>query len=203
MSEIPPPIPDPTILTTQQIDRGLAAERDYVNAQLDVLRQRFSDTDRATQVLEETVNRLPTDVQTAVLHVRELADEKHASIAQQFHERDIRSERESRDNKVAVEAAFAAQKEAAHEQNKSNTLAIDKSERATAETLNKQADLFRSATDALHAQIADLKERVAQAEAIKAGGQENRSNLYATIGVSVTLILAALSVVGFVIANSP
>lgn len=51
--------PDPTVLTTQQMTRAVNAERDYVNGQLEVLRERLTGIDRATVVLNETVNRTP------------------------------------------------------------------------------------------------------------------------------------------------
>jgi chromosome segregation ATPase len=194
------PIPDPTVLTTEQLVRAIAAERDYVNGQIDVLRERLHGIDRATELLNETVNRVPTDLQKAIVQMRELSDEKFASVAKQFQERDTRSERESRDNKVAVDAAFAAQKEAASEQNKSNTLAIDKSEKATAETLNKQADLFKSTTDALAAQIQDLKERVTIAESRKMGGNEAVTAGRAAVAFAISLVLVVIAVAGFIIA---
>jgi hypothetical protein len=165
------PTPDPTSLTQEAVNRAIAAERDYEDARIlavkewaegriEVLQQRFDGIDRATVVLQETVSRTPTAIQIEIAHLRELDEEKFQSIATQFKERDTRSERESRDNKVAVDAAFAAQKEAASEQNKSNTLAISKSEASTAETINKLAELFTSATDALGDKIDDIKGRL-------------------------------------------
>lgn len=207
--------PDPSVLTTQQLDRAIKDERDWVLAKLDVLVERLIGMDKAAVLLSDTVNRVPTDVQKGMAQVREIIDEKFKSVDQRFQERDTRSERESRDNKVAVDAAFAAQKEAASEQNKSNTLAIDKSEKATAETLNKQADLFKSTTDALTGrisdekernagEIADLKERIGKQESIKTGvieeratNQQNNNAMYALVGLIITIILATISIIGF------
>lgn len=207
--------PDPSVLTTQQLDRAIKDERDWVLAKLDVLVERLIGMDKAAVLLSDTVNRVPTDVQKGMEQVREIIDEKFKSVDQRFQERDTRSERESRDNKVAVDAAFAAQKEAASEQNKSNTLAIDKSEKATAETLNKQADLFKSTTDALTGrisdekernagEIADLKERIGKQESIKTGvieeratNQQNNNAMYALVGLIITIILATISIIGF------
>lgn len=68
-------------------------------------------------------------------------EEKFASVGNQFKERDTRSEREARDTKLAVDAAFAAQEKQAVAQNESNTLAINKSEGATTETIKTNQDL--------------------------------------------------------------
>jgi hypothetical protein len=164
--------------------------------------------DEATRVLNETVHRVPTEMQQAVGNLRDVMAQKFDSIEIQFKERDTRSERESRDNKVAVDAAFAAQKEAASEQNKSNTLAIDKSERATAETLAKQADLFESRTRALDDKIVELQRRADRFEAVKVGSTEERGEQRQTavgnqmlIGLIITIVLASITIIGFIAAQ--
>jgi hypothetical protein len=169
---------------TDQLRRELQAAVALAKAQSDgvqhVFEARFAAMDEAIKLVHEqregaianvTAHATESVRQLETLHNERFktVDERFAAmiealaaqkegVALQFKERDTRSERESRDNKVAVDAAFAAQKEAASEQNKSNTLAIDKSEKATAETLNKQADLFKSTTDALAARIEDAKQ---------------------------------------------
>jgi cation transport regulator ChaB len=188
-------IVDPsTNATDAAMTRAVKAERDYTDGQIAVLKERLSGMDRATLVLEETVNRVPTALQEGLGHLQAVMDERFASIETQFKERDTRSERESRDNKVAVDAAFAAQKEAASEQNKSNTLAIDKSEKATAETIDKLAELVGTQILALADKVDDLKDRVARAEASKQGGRDSTAGLYALVGTLVAvsgLVLAA------------
>ena len=156
-----------TEITEQQskdIVTATKAERDYTDGQIGILAERLDGIDRATSLLSETVNSVPSEVIKEVAHLQSVLDERFNSVAIQFKERDTRQEREAKDNKVAVDAAFAAQKEAAAEQNKSNTLAISKSEAATTETINKLAELFRSTTDGLSGKIDDLKDRVATGE---------------------------------------
>ncbi len=166
-SQAPPDaVPDPTVLTIDAIYRAIRAERDYVDGQIQVLSERLRGIDKATEVLNETVNRTPTLLQKEISHVREVIDEKFRMVDIQFKERDTRSEREARDNKVAVDAAFAAQKEAAAKQNESNSLAISKSELATSETIAKLAELFRSTTDALADKIEDVRVRLSSLEAV-------------------------------------
>jgi chromosome segregation ATPase len=189
------------VLTTEQLIRSVQAERDYVDGQLDVIRERLRGIDTATRLLNETVNRTPTDIQKEITHLRELSDEKFHSVGTQFAERDTRQEREARDNKVAVDAAFAAQKEASSEQNKSNTLAINKSEVATGETINKLAELFKSTTDALAAQIADLKDRLTTIEQYRAGGVDNTNarrldtaQLLSIIGTVILMVSVGVTI---------
>lgn len=215
--------PDPSVLTTDQLMRSMHAERDFTLAQIAVLVQRMDDTDEATKVLSETVNRTPTVVQLAVGHQhelmeveldktdvsigasRELMDEKFRSVQVQFAERDERALRESRDNKVAVDAAFAAQKEAAAEQNKSNTLAIDKSEKATNESINKLGEAATAANKSLSDKIEDVKTLVAalalQVNGIiqgGVGGQERVNEQRAAGANQRSLITFGISVFGFI-----
>ncbi|MEO7667149.1 MAG: hypothetical protein ABIU97_08975 [Dehalococcoidia bacterium] len=197
------PVPDPTLLTDKAIAKAIDAERDYVNGQLDVLRERLEGIDRATELRLGGVTAIPLQIDEKVSHLGDLTAERFRSVDLQFRERDTRSERESKDNKTAVDAAFAAQKEAAAEQNKSNTLAITKSEVATQETINKLSELFTTAINALGDKIDDLKERTSRIESMKVGATESRTGLYATIGTAGVLFFVLLAVVGFLATRVP
>lgn len=221
------PVPDPTKLTTEaltrEIDRvsaQLASEiaglkellEGRIGASTDIINARLSGMDEAIKLLQAINDRNPAQVDgkiaQAVQLINErfattemrfaLQDEKFDSVQTQFRERDTRGERESRDNKVAVDAAFAAQKEAASEQNKSNTLAIDKSERATAETLNKQADLFKATTDGQGRELAEVKERLTRIESERHGRQETVGTVQGARDNTLAYGLAALGVVSFI-----
>jgi hypothetical protein len=190
-------------------DKRHVGELEAVTA---ALTTRLDAIDKATDKFEANLNRVPSDVDKQVGHLKELmyetfktvngtVDERFSGVALQFKERDTRSERESRDNKVAVDAAFAAQKEAASEQNKSNTLAIDKSEKATAETLNKQADLFKSTTDALAGRIEDSKQSTGKIDTrlttIESRGvvvREAQTQSNWSVGIMIVLALGLIQV---------
>jgi hypothetical protein len=189
------PTPDPTVLTTEALLRAVAAERDYVDGQLAVLEQRFRGIDTATKLLSDNVGRVPSEVSKDIKCLEELITEKFASITLQFKERDTRSERESRDNKVAVDAAFAAQKEAASEQNKSNTLAITKSGIGTTETITKLTELFRTTMNALSDKVDDLKDRVRGIEAARNGYTEQRTEHRASVSTTTAVIGSVVGVI--------
>jgi len=227
------PRPDPTVLTTQQLTAALSGVRDYTDGEIKVLVERLRAIDRASEILAEamqgTINR--DDLQRAIDRVDEVRNvrfdaieqqmtEKFHSINVQFAERDTRQERESRDNKVAVDAAFAAQKEAAATQDSNNTKAIDKSEKGTAETISKLQDLtstqdraladridggLRTLSDKIDdlkdSTIADLKTRLAAVEARRLGSSEHQSqstqsqqSVYTALGVFVALIIGVVSI---------
>lgn len=210
-----PPVPDPTVLTTAQLLRVANAERDYVDGVTAVLTQRINAIDKATVVFNEQLTRVPTETQREVGHLSGLMAEKFQSVKLQFEERDKRSERESRDNKTAVDAAFSAQKEASAKQDESNQKAIDKSEKATNDSIIKLAEVVAARTADLDGKIDDVKSRMSAIE-LNINGivqsqlgartnvtehRQNQSAIYAAIGVVVTLVLAAMSVITFIIVN--
>jgi hypothetical protein len=194
------PVPDPTVLTTEALVRAVGAERDYVDGRIDVLIERLDAIDTATKLLNETVNRVPTDVQREVLHLRELTEEKLASVDKQFLERDTRSERESRDNKVAVDAAFAAQKEAAATQDSNNQKMYDKSEKSTEDKISKLAELFKTTTDSLAAKIDDLKERISETDKKANGLSQQKVGATDTRAFAFAALAAVVGVIGIVVA---
>lgn len=116
------PVPDPTLLTTEQLLRAVAAERDYTDGQIAKLEERLHAIDRATELLNETVNRTPTEIQKEVAHLREL-------MAKEID--GIRTELESQ-SKLGKERLEGIQRE--------TKLAADASERAIAkaETANEK-----------------------------------------------------------------
>lgn len=182
------PVPDPTLLTTAALTREIAALKELVVTRLDAM-------DKAQFLFDTNLNRVPTDTDKQIGHLKELVfgrfdtvNEKFFGIQTQFAERDTRSERESKDNKVAVDAAFAAQKEAASKQNESNTLAISKSETATSETINKLAELFKTTTDALASNIVDLKERITRIEGKGTGRNDVWGYVIGASGIVVAII---------------
>lgn len=162
----------PTDVRYSAVERAVKAERDYVDGQIGILQERLDAIDKATKLLNETVNRVPTALQEGLGNLERIMDERFKSVALQFTERDTRSEREARDNKVAVDAAFAAQKEAAAKEAEFNRRAIEKSEAATTDTINKLGDLFKTTTDGLVDKINDLKGRVVGMEQRRIGSQE-------------------------------
>lgn len=110
------PRPDPSVLTTAQLLRAIAAERDITTGQIAVIKERLDAMDRATSLVAHNVDKVPSEITEQVTHLRDLNserfgsittqfDEKFKSVALQFAERDTRGEREARDNTLKVDAA--------------------------------------------------------------------------------------------------
>lgn len=209
--------PDPSVMTTEQLDRAVASVLAYVDSQFSIRDERLRGIDRATMLRLETMDRIPDVVDEKVGHLASVMEERFLSVGNQFKERDIRAEREARDNKVAVDAAFAAQKEAAARQDEANQKSIDKSEKATDEKINKLEQLFKTTTDALADKIEDGKLRVNTLELSLNGQIQGRNSvkeatterqntnagLYALGGFVVAVIVASIAVIGFLAALKP
>jgi hypothetical protein len=167
------PVPDPTALTTDAVNQAVKIGRDYTDGAVAILVERLDGMDRATRLLNETVNRVPTAVQVEVAHLNGLMEEKLASVQTQFGERDTRQEREARDNKIAVDAAFAAQKESAAKTDEANAKAIEKSEKATEKIIDALGDKIDDLKDRLIA----IEARVVAIESLKRGAVEVSSSV--------------------------
>lgn len=158
------------LVTIEDIEKAIVAERDFTKGQFAILQERLNGIDRATVVLSDTINRTPTEIQKAIHNMRELTHEKFSSIDKQVEERDVRAEREARDNKVAVEAAFAAQKEA----------------------IGKLEVLFTTRTNALGDRVDDLKTRFERTEGTGIGLSKGWGILVSGVGF-IILILGFLA----------
>ncbi len=187
------PVPDPTILTTQQLIAAIAATRELLETRLDGM-------DRATQLNKEQMDKFPQMIDERIHSIEKIRDEKFStvnekfrSIETQFKERDTRSEQSSKDSKVAVDAALQAAKEAVGEQNKSNALAIAKSETAFTKQLDQIIALITATNKASDEKINDLKGRLDRGEGVKAQAVENKGQMNWLVGAVISGIALLIS----------
>lgn len=99
------------------------------------------------------------------------------------------------DTRAAVEAALNSQKEATH-----------KMEVSVSDQITSLRENFETSIRGVHSSIADLKDRMTQLESIKQGVTEQRTEarqisagVVAAIGVGVAVLLATLTVAGFIV----
>jgi hypothetical protein len=175
------PIPDPTILTTEQLRRELAALREILTARLDGM-------DKATQLLDETVNRTPTEIQIQIMHLKELLEARFEAgerlsltrldgIERQFAERDVR----------AVQAADAS------------GTALSAALEATAKSAEKTEQAFTKQIDGIGARLTELKERIDRGEGSTAGASDFRAERRLDIGTILQAIAILATMAGLII----
>lgn len=185
------PDPDPTILTTAQLEKAVDNLKELFNARLAAL-------ERIAQHNVDRLDHLPSEMREAIGHLQALQDEKFHSIGTQFAERDIRTEQTARDSKVAVDAALQAAKEAVGEQNKSSASAIAKSETATTKQIDAIGILIQTTSAGQSDKIDDLKERIGKVEGSvlqNVGRVRGTGDTVTWVIAGVGAIVAILSVV--------
>jgi hypothetical protein len=193
------PVPDPTLLTTALVDKAITGLRTELNV-------RFEAIDAATRIVKEDYVRVPTVVDRAILTIRELMEsridklhevfgERFDNISNQFIERDKRTDQLTLAAQTAVSAAFAAQKEAVAEQNKSNSAAINKSENATVESIRQLQNLFQSSVNSLNDKIADVKSRLDRGEGIDKGSGDRTAIMISIASVIISSLIGIAAIV--------
>jgi hypothetical protein len=194
-------VTDPSALTTQQLFREIGTAREIGETLIYGINQnittRIDGMDKAIELLQTSTDRTPNMVSASIERLQELHEEKFESIATQFRERDTRTEQTSRDSKVAVDAALQAAKEAVGEQNKSNALAIAKSEATFTKQIDQIGVLISTMQKGIDDKIDDIKTRLQAIESRKQGEGETRRDMgdmmgYLIGGVGMIVAIVAL-----------
>jgi hypothetical protein len=168
---------DPTLLTTQQLQRELQLLEERFNI-------RLAGMDKAQELFRDDLTRVPTQLDKEISHLKELYDEKFHSIGIQFEERDTRMEQNSKHSQDAVNAAF-----------QSSNQAISKSEISFTKQIDQIGDRITQSSKSADDKFTDLKDRLTMLEGQKKGVADGWAiligavGLLATIGALITLFV--------------
>jgi len=154
-----------------------------------------SNADKAIQLVQANADKLPNIIHGSISQLQSLHEERFKSIATQFLERDVRTEQTSKDSKVAVDAALQAAKEAVDQQNKSNALAIAKSETTFTKQIDQIGALISTLQKGLDDKIDDLKSRVQSLESTKKGSSDTLGFIIGALGMIVAVISGMVSII--------
>jgi hypothetical protein len=189
------PIPDPTVLTTQQLQREIATSRELVEASLNgivrTLETRLDGMDKVLELIQTCSDRIPKEIEDRVKQLQFLHEEKFNSIKTQFAERDTRAEQTTSSSKVAVDAALQAAKEAVGEQNRSNAAAITKSEGNFTKQIEQLGTLISANQKGADDKIDDIKSRLLVIESTKVGGNA----VWGYVVTGIFILLGSLAIV--------
>lgn len=178
------PIPDPTILTTQALEKSVSTLKELILTRLE-------EIDKATQILAKRADKVPSDVDVAVNNLKDLHGEKFASIDKQFDERDVRTEQLAAAGQLAIKDALQAAKELVASQNISNEKAIIKNESNVNKLLDNQ-----------DTKIIDLRDRLTALENKGVGQVTERAAQHTdntfTLGATAVAITIVLGIAGIV-----
>lgn len=176
------PNPDPSSLTTDQILRENAWLKELLHERItgkfDAIAETLKGMDKALVLLQTRADRVPSETDIAVNNLKLLHDEKFQGIANQFIERDTRTDQRAGDTKLAVDAAFAAADKAAGKSEAGFVKLID----ALAENVETKA---KNADD----KNSDLKDRVAALENTKKGEGNTWAVVATVVGIAVAIVV--------------
>jgi len=191
-----------------------------------VITTRLNAMDRASEVLAENVNRVPTLLDRELLRLTQLFEEKALrltealdeklvpikerfdSIQKQFDERDVRADKVetaqkemsiARAQNAATAVAVALQniKDQAAQQNTANSDAISKRESSVSDQLKGIQALLASTNTALNDKISVINGRLDRGE-----GGSNANSSSVTMAVSIGSVIVALVAVFLSISHS-
>lgn len=163
------PVPDPTLLTTEQLLREIANLRAIFEGQLDTLRERLGGMDRATELLGFGINRVPSAVDTRVTALEDVIREQFRTVDQKFDDLQARTAEQKADTKAAVDAALQAAKEAVGQQTEASERSIAKSEAATTKQIDGVIARIDQSNVSTGESISDLKSRMDRMESGRLG----------------------------------
>src|SRR5580765_2317811 len=114
------PVPDPTVLTTRQLQREIALSREMVELKADgvkeLLESRIGGIEKSIGIVVDRLRRVVDQVREEINRLQQLHEEKFGSVQTMFVERDKRTEQLALADKTAIAAALQAQKEAVNAQ---------------------------------------------------------------------------------------
>lgn len=211
------PVPDPTELTTKLVDRAMAAERDRTDGEFKVRDQRLDSMDQATNLrldrisdIHDRLDAIQGERDRFLVHERELTSQRFEAVGSQFEALNQRTAEQKADTRAAVDAALQAAKELVALQTEASDKSTAKSEASFAKQIDALGLLLQKSSETTDDKIVDLKSRMDRIEATKIGGVESRMDVRnsaidsrAIMALAITVVLAAITIVGFVIANSP
>jgi len=182
------PVPDPTLLTTQQLIREMASLRELLETRLDGM-------DKAIMLIQAQADRIPSSTDIALQRLQELLDNKLANVQAQFDARDRAVDR-------AVTTALEAQKATMLLQNSSLNESVSRLQELHNEKFESIATQFRERDVRTEQASKDSKVAIdaalqAQKEAV---GKQNEANS-AAISKSEAAFVKQIDQIGILIST--
>lgn len=175
------PVPDPTVLTTQQLFQAIASLKELFEVRVHSIEENI-------KLIQSDLDQRSKETREQVKHLELLHNEKFKRIDTQILERDGQTDKASRDVKSAVEQAFLAAKQAVDQQNNTNALSIAKSDATISKQIDGITETMKSNTKTTDDKINDLKDRVTIVESLKKGGSDVISYVFAAFAAAASLV---------------
>jgi small-conductance mechanosensitive channel len=175
------PVPDPTALTTEAVERATAQFRRELAGLREVLESRMNCADAERRLLLQ------------------IMDERSAQIQQQFAERDARFAERDQARQDAVRTALDAAKELSDARDAATDRATGKFEDSVKAQIGQLAALAESGRERLAAQIQALKERLDRGEGSDTGAAGIRTEQRLNISQVIAAAAVLVAIVSFIL----
>lgn len=174
------PVPDPTSLTTMQLQREIHSVHELINEKVaalrDVLETKLNCTEEKIAAHAVAADRLRELVEIKVDALVLLRDEKFNAVQIQFTERDKRFDLRAADDKAALRAAIDTQR-----------TATVKSDATFEKSIDEIRTLMKTISASHEKDVADLKSRVDRYEGKDLGSTRITGLLMGAIGLLVSM----------------
>jgi hypothetical protein len=177
-----------------QVEHLKELHQSKIDGERDQLRSRLDGMDKATELLQSLAVELGKRTEEKIDALRNIHEEKFASIQVQFRERDVRAEQTQKESKSGLETALIAAKEAVAEQNRSSALSIAKSETATMKQIDQLGVQIATSSSSANDKIADVKDRLNRIEGNATGSEKTRSVETAQHQWGISTVISVLAI---------
>jgi cobalamin biosynthesis Mg chelatase CobN len=197
------PVPDPTFLTTEALQREIKGLGEQLRAELRVSEVESTGGRQAIHIHIEDIQRQISALETFVKERFMLVE--NARVEQkQDNEKAVQAALLAAEK--AVQAALLAQKEAVREQTAASALAISKSESSTAARSAQQYATITAELKAVTDRLGEQGNRLTTIESTKLGASEMRTtqrlDLGSILGL-VSIVIVVLSIFANFVVNMP
>lgn len=189
------PTPDPTVLTTQMLQREISSAREILETRMNCIEE---NVEHARIQIGDRHKAIATEIEhIATLHDAKsgTTNERFHSIDTQFRERDERTQKTAELNQKAIDAALQAQKEAANAQTVSLTASITKTETGFTKEIDGIKVLISTGNKTLDDKVIELTRRLDRGEGSMNGKQENQSQSNWLVGI---LVVGGLTIISLI-----
>jgi predicted component of type VI protein secretion system len=218
------PNPDPSILTTESLQREVRSLEDADKRITDDMQREFAirqdNRQRELQSLKELteseqgsiresihrlealVNANPGLITKEVEHLQELMNEKLRSIDLRFVERDVRTQQAAETSQKALDAALLAAAALVNQQNEANASAAALQSQQFTKQIDQIIVLTERSQKAFDDRLGELKERIDRGDGTTSGIKENRIEQRAVSMQTIATIALFATVLGALLAKA-
>jgi hypothetical protein len=213
------PRPDPTVLTTEALNREIATLRMLLSSEISALRAsidaRIGAIDEATRLRLQTTEQFPDLIKQEISHLLDIHDkdisalkeaivaavrihdERFGMVELRFTERDTRMHQSADAAQSALQAALLAAKELVNAQGQASTEAAGKSEASITKQIDQIGMIIQALEKAVNIRISEIKERIDRGEGVGNGALAQRVDSRAAMNIAIAamgLIFVIISI---------